>query len=126
VGTAELDLAPALREAWRALRDLDEPAGDALRASLSGQLRHPRSPAVCARLVRVLGELSLVRYQGVAHGGPRCVVLEAQRSALDSSAAYRAYRARLEAMERALAPELGPAPRTEPEAVASPAAALAA
>jgi hypothetical protein len=126
VGTAELDLASALRDCWRALRDLRQPAGDALRAALRGELRHPRSPALCARLVRVLGELSLLCYEGVADGGPRCTMLEVQRTALDSSVAYRAYQARLEAMERALAPELGLTSRTEPEPIEGPAAAMAA
>src|SRR4051794_548626 len=126
VGMAELDLAPALRDCWRALRDLRQPAGDALRAALGGELRHPRSPALCARLVRVLGELSLLRYEGVADAGPRCTMLEARRTALDSSVAYRAYRTRLEVLERALAPEFGPAPRPQPEPVAPPAPALAA
>jgi single-stranded-DNA-specific exonuclease len=126
VGEAELDLGPALREAWLALRDLPEPAGEALRAALQGELRHPHSPAVCARLARVLGELTLVRYEGVADGGPRCALLGAQRTALDSSPAYRAYRARLETMDRALAPELDPAPRPKSEPVEPPAAALAA
>jgi single-stranded-DNA-specific exonuclease len=122
----ELDLATALRLVWRALGELPEPGGHALRAALRGELRHPRSPALCARLVRVLGELSLARYQRLADGGPRCVMLEAERTALESSEAYRAYGARLEASERALAPELGPARDAAPAPQEEDQSALAA
>lgn len=111
--TAELDLEAALRVVWRSLRELAEPSGDALRSTLRGEARYPRSPALCARLVRVLSELSLLRYDGVASGGPRCALLGTERTQLDASPAYRAYRARLEAIGRQLAPEL--APGAEPE-----------
>jgi single-stranded-DNA-specific exonuclease len=113
---AELGLDAALREVWPVLRELDPAAGDPLREALGGQGRYPRSPAACARIVRVLGELSLLCYEGEE----RCTVLEARRTELESSAAFRAYRARHEAIERALAPELGAdelpaAPAREPQ-----------
>ncbi len=101
----ELGLEPALREVWPALRELEPAAGEALRAALCGQGRYPRSPAACARIVRVLGELGLLRYEGEEG----CTLLEATRTELESSAAFRAYRERHQATERALAPELGAA-----------------
>jgi single-stranded-DNA-specific exonuclease len=111
VWSAELGLEGALRETWRALRDLDELAGEPLRAALSGRGRYPRSPAACARIVRVLGELSLVRYEGEE----RCTLLDAARTELSQSGAFRAYGSRFEAIERLLAPELGaPQPAAEP------------
>jgi single-stranded-DNA-specific exonuclease len=105
VWAAELGLESALREAWPALRQLEPAAGEPLRAALRGQGRYPRSPAACARIVRVLGEVSLLRYDG----DQRCTLLEVRRTELESSAAFRAYRERHEAIERALAPELGAA-----------------
>jgi len=68
--------------------------------------------AACARLLTVLTELGLVELDLDA---PSCRVLEAVRSELGRSAAYRAAREELEAIEHALAPEL---PRELPAAAA--------
>ncbi|MEX2194359.1 MAG: single-stranded-DNA-specific exonuclease RecJ [Thermoleophilaceae bacterium] len=93
VTAAELDLRPALAEAYRALRDAGGGAGEALAALLRGNGRYPRSPALCGRLLRVFCELGLVELDTHA---VRCHVLPgAGRTELDRSPAYRAYAARL-------------------------------
>jgi single-stranded-DNA-specific exonuclease len=112
----ELGLEAALREVWPALRELEPAAGEPLRAALCGQGRYPRSPAACARIVRVLAELELLRYESEG----RCTLLESRRTELESSAAFRAYRGRHQAIESALAPELGAAelpgpPKRQPQ-----------
>ncbi len=113
----ELDLRPALMEAFRALRDA-EPGPDAFERALRGSGRHPRSAEHCALLLSVLGELELVEYTAAAAGGPSCRVLEAARTELERSSAYRACAERLAAIERALAPEL-PAAGSPPAVAAA-------
>jgi single-stranded-DNA-specific exonuclease len=103
---AALETRAALTEAYRAIRQAGSPAGDALRSALEGASPHPRSAAHCGRLLRVLTELGLVAYDAAATGdGPRCRLLAASRTALEVSAAYRAYQERLAAAERYLAAE---------------------
>jgi single-stranded-DNA-specific exonuclease len=103
----ELDLRPALAAAYRALRDLQPGAPpDALEAALRGPGDHPRGPEACALLVRVLGELALVEFDGRS-----ARVLDSVRTELDRSPAFRECAERLTAVERALAAEL-PARRT--------------
>ena len=92
-------------EAFRALRDA-EPGPDAFERALRGSGRHPRSAEHCALLLTVLCELGLVEYTAAAAGGPSCRVLDAARTELERSATYRACAERLDAIERALAPEL--------------------
>ena len=101
----QLDLRPALTELFRALRE-GTPAPDALERSLQGSGRHPRSPDHCAKLLAILTELELVEYTAAAAGGPACRVLEAARTELERSAAYRDCAERLATIERALATEL--------------------
>jgi hypothetical protein len=105
---SELDLRPALAETYRALRALPENAGPTeLEPALRGTTKYPRSPELCATLLTVLGELELVEFTGPSAGGPACRVAEAAvRTDLDRSTLYRACRARLEAVERALAPSV--------------------
>jgi hypothetical protein len=55
-------------------------------------------------VLRVLGELSLLTYRGLTDGGPSCVLLEATRTELEGSPAFRAYGARLRASEQGIAP----------------------
>nr|MBA3301139.1 hypothetical protein [Thermoleophilaceae bacterium] len=92
VAHAGLDLRAPLMEAYRSLRAVETCGGDALRAALAGVGPHPRSPALCARLLRVLCELGLAIHEnGVAR------VLEAPRTELDRSVTYRECAARLRA-----------------------------
>jgi hypothetical protein len=119
--TAGLQLDQALRATWRVLRDLAGSGAEELQGALCGPGRHPRPPAVCGRLLRVLVELSLVHYAPVADGGPRCSLVDGARTELESSPAYRSYRARHGAIERALEPELGrAAPQPQPARQAEP------
>jgi single-stranded-DNA-specific exonuclease len=94
VWTAELDLRPALVDAWRALR-----AGEPPRSALAGSGPYPRSPECCARIVRVLGELGLVEFDPTTLV---CRVIDSARTDLERSPAYRGYRDRLSAVARAL------------------------
>jgi single-stranded-DNA-specific exonuclease len=107
----ELDLRPALAGVYRALRGLSAGEPEPLEGALRGGGRYPRSPECAARLVRVLEELGLIAYARLEEGGPSCRVPAATRTELERSAAYRAYRARLAAIERALAPELPGTPQ---------------
>jgi len=104
VWRAELDLRPALTDAYRAIRELPPEAGPPdLERALRGIGRYPRSPECCARVIRVLSELRLIEFLA---DGPTCAVLDVARTDLELSPTYRACRKRLEAIERALAPEL--------------------
>jgi hypothetical protein len=104
---ADLDLRTQLTEVYRALRELPPDASAAeLETALRGSARYPRAARACARLARVLAELSLIELDPEAR---TCRVLDAVRRDLELSPTYRASRDRLAATERALAPEL---PRT--------------
>jgi hypothetical protein len=104
VWRAQLDLRPALADAYRALRKLPADAGpDALRQALEGEGRYPREPRTCARLIVVLKELELIEFDAA---GPSCTVIETARTDLARSAAYRACVEQLAAIERALAADL--------------------
>lgn len=94
VWRSELDLRPALTDAYRALRDLADGATPAdLETALRGDGRYPRTPECCARVVAVLTELGLVSFDEAT---PALTLLDAPRTDLDRSAAYRAYGERLE------------------------------
>jgi single-stranded-DNA-specific exonuclease len=98
---AELDLRPQLTEIYRGLRELSPGAAGAdLETALRGAGRYPRSARACARLVRVLGELSLIELDP---GARTCSVLDAGRSDLERSETYRASRHELAGIESALA-----------------------
>jgi single-stranded-DNA-specific exonuclease len=102
VARAGLDLRGPLADAYRGLR---ESAGDGaeLERALRGTTAHPRPPAVCGRLMRVLVELGLVDYRRLEEGGPGIRLLESARTDLERSPAYRAYALRLQEVERHLA-----------------------
>ncbi len=111
VWTAELELRPALTDAYRALRALgpDAPADDVARA-LRGSSAYPRTAECCGRLLRVLDELGLVRFTPETG---LCRVLDGVRTDLELSPAYRAYRDRLATTRRALGvsdPQRAPEP----------------
>jgi single-stranded-DNA-specific exonuclease len=104
VARAELDLRPALADAYLRLRELPADAPPtAIQGALEGAGRYPRTPQSCARLADVLGELGLIE---LALDPPSCRVLDAERTDLDRSPTYRVAADRLSAIERALAPEL--------------------
>jgi single-stranded-DNA-specific exonuclease len=104
VWRAELDLRPALADAFLRLRELPAVAPpEAIQAALEGAGRYPRSPQTCARIVDVLTELGLIELRV---DPPSCSVVGAERTELERSATYRAGAERLAAIGRALAPEL--------------------
>jgi single-stranded-DNA-specific exonuclease len=79
---------------YRALRSVGEVGGEACEAVLRGEGPQPRSAALAGRLVRVLSELDLVVLD---RGGQALRVAAApERTALERSAAFRAYHGRLE------------------------------
>jgi single-stranded-DNA-specific exonuclease len=83
-----------LAAVYRALREAGAVRGEACEAMLSGDGAQPRSAALAGRLVRVLAELGLVILEREA---PALTVAESpERTALERSAAYRAYQHRLE------------------------------
>jgi single-stranded-DNA-specific exonuclease len=88
--------------AFRALREAGEVGGEELRRALAGAGSHPLCPEACARRFRVLGELGLV--QGAPEGGAGLVrVVSSERTDLERSPAFRAYRERLSEAQRFLA-----------------------
>jgi hypothetical protein len=104
VNRAELDLRPALADAYRLLRQLPPDLhADEIERALAGSGRYPRTPQACARIVDVLTELQLIE---LTLDPPTCRVLHADRTELERSATYRACAERLAAIERTLAPEL--------------------
>jgi hypothetical protein len=117
VTRANLDLRPSLIGLYRALRERPV-AGADLERVLRGDGTHPRTPELAARLVRVLSELGLIAYERDGAGHPACRVLEAPRTELEKSAAYRAYAARLAEAERRLAGALPPESAAPPAAPA--------
>jgi single-stranded-DNA-specific exonuclease len=83
-----------LAAVYRALREAGGASGEVCEAMLSGDSAQPRSAALAGRLVRVLAELDLVVLE---REGPALTVPELpERTALERSAAYRAYQQRLE------------------------------
>jgi single-stranded-DNA-specific exonuclease len=79
---------------YRALRGAGEVRGEACEVVLRGEGPQPRSAALAGRLVRVLTELDLVVLD---REGPALRAIEAPaRTALERSAAFRAYHQRLE------------------------------
>jgi single-stranded-DNA-specific exonuclease len=89
----ELGLRAPLAALYRALRARGGAEGEELEAALRGDGPHTRSPALAGRLVRVLVELHLV---SLDRDRPALEVPAAQRTALERSAAFRAYAKRHE------------------------------
>ena len=79
---------------YRALRGLAHARGEAFEAVLRGEGSQPRSAALAGRLVRVLTELDLVVLD--REGPALRLVGQPARTALERSAAFRAYHRRLE------------------------------
>ena len=85
---------------YRALRGLAQARGETFEAVLRGAGSQPRSAALAGRLVRVLTELDLVVLD---RDGPALrLVGQPARTALEHSAAFRAYHRRLEDGQRYL------------------------
>lgn len=129
VAREALDLRGALVEVYRALRDAGGAGGEELERLLAGAGPFTRPAAVCGRLLRVLIELGLVALDRTGvEGAVACRVLEAARTDLDRSPAHRAYRRRLEEIERYLSEEAArwSAPATAARASAAPPATPAA
>ncbi len=89
---ARLELRPALTELYRALRaGGGELSGDALAGALCGHGPYLRDPELCARLLRVLGELELADYTSQDGSKPVCRLrAQAPRVELERSPTYRA------------------------------------
>jgi single-stranded-DNA-specific exonuclease len=102
VARASLDLRPSLVGLYRELRERPV-AGSDLERVLRGDGQHPRTPEVAARMIRVLREIGVVAYEHDGAGRPAARVLDAPKTALEKSAAHRAYMARLAEAERRLA-----------------------
>jgi single-stranded-DNA-specific exonuclease RecJ len=79
---------------YRALRALGTVRGEACESVLRGEGPQPRSPALAGRLARILLELGLASLESEGLG--LTVAESPQRTALERSAAYRAYQRRLE------------------------------
>jgi single-stranded-DNA-specific exonuclease len=91
----------AVAAAFKALRELDEAAGDHLREALAGAGSYPLCAEACARRFRVLSELGLV--QGAPEAGAGAVrVVSSERTDLQRSAAFRAFSERLSEAQRYL------------------------
>lgn len=100
----ELDLRPGLTGLWRELAAAGTLREEALEQALCGDGAYPRGGACAGRLLCILDELGLARWDPAA----RLVeAVEGVRRPLDHSAANRAYAARLAAAERHLAPAAG-------------------
>jgi hypothetical protein len=114
---AALDLRPQLTDVFLALRQLPTGASAGnLETALRGTARYARGASACARLIRVLEELSLIVFDRQA---PAMRIVDGVRSDLELSATYRNTRDELVATERALAPEL---PLAAEQAASEPAA----
>jgi single-stranded-DNA-specific exonuclease len=90
----DLDLRPAAAAIYRDLRAAGPSAGAALTALLRGDAERPRSPVACARALRVLAEVGLIAFEPSA-SGHSARVLDAERTDLARSPAYRAAAAEL-------------------------------
>jgi single-stranded-DNA-specific exonuclease len=90
----EYTLREPLADVYRALRAAGATSGEATEAVLRGDGPQPRTPALAGRLVRVLTELGLA---DLDREGLGLSLAEAPaRTALERSAAFEAYRTRLE------------------------------
>jgi len=89
----QYDLRASLSATYRALRDAGGAGGEELEALLHGDPQTPRPATLAGRLIRVLAELHLVSLDPTTR---TLTVPRAQRTALERSAAFRAYQQRYE------------------------------
>ncbi len=86
-------LRASLTATYRALRDAGGAAGEELERLLRGDAKTPRPAALAGRVLRVLAELQLV---SLDPDGRTVTVPTSERTALERSAAFRAYQQRYE------------------------------
>ncbi len=98
----QLGLRMELRSLFRDLRAAGSVAGEGLIAALRGSGRHPRSPELAGRCLRVLGELDVVRIDRES-GVRRLGAVSSDGTELERSETFRAYGARHEEGKRYLA-----------------------
>jgi single-stranded-DNA-specific exonuclease len=89
----EYALRASLTATYRALRAAGGAAGEELETLLRGDTKMPRPAALAGRVLRVLAELQLVSLDPI---GRALTVPPAERTALEQSAAFRAYQQRYE------------------------------
>jgi len=89
----EYALRASLTATYRALRAADGAAGEELETLLRGDAKTPRPAALAGRVLRVLAELQLVSLDPASR---TVTVPSAERTALERSAAFRAYQQRYE------------------------------
>jgi single-stranded-DNA-specific exonuclease len=89
----EYGLRASLTATYRALRDAGGAGGEELEALLRGDPRTPMPASLAGRVVRVLAELDLVSLDPQSR---TVTIPAAERTALERSAAYRAYNQRYE------------------------------
>ncbi|MFL5895562.1 MAG: single-stranded-DNA-specific exonuclease RecJ [Thermoleophilaceae bacterium] len=102
VARASFDLRPAVTGFYRTLRDAGTLSGVHLRAALAGDGRHPRPPAVAARLIRVLDELGLASFERAGSGPAATFLAVDGRRDLAKSSTFAACAAVLVETERYL------------------------
>jgi single-stranded-DNA-specific exonuclease len=95
----EYALRASLTATYRALRAAGDVAGEELETLLRGDAKTPRPAQLAGRVLRVLAELQLVSLDPV---GRALTVPPAERTALERSAAFRAYQQRYEDGQRFL------------------------
>jgi single-stranded-DNA-specific exonuclease len=95
----EYALRASLTATYRALRAAGRAAGEELELLLRGDGKTPRPAALAGRVLRVLAELQLV---SLDLEGRALTVPPAERTALEQSAAFRAYQQRYEDGQRFL------------------------
>jgi single-stranded-DNA-specific exonuclease len=95
----EYALRASLTAVYRALRAAGGAAGEELETLLRGDAKAPRPAVLAGRVLRVLAELQLVSLDPV---GRALTVPHAERTALEQSAAFRAYQQRYEDGQRFL------------------------
>ncbi len=89
----EYALRASLTATYRVLRAAGAAAGEELERLLRGDTKMPRPAALAGRVLRVLAELQLVSLDPI---GRALTVPPAERTALEQSAAFRAYQQRYE------------------------------
>jgi single-stranded-DNA-specific exonuclease len=87
---AAYELRPAVTDFYKRLRDAQELRGPGLRAALEGDGRFARSPAVAARVVRVLDELGLASFERAEAGPEARLAPVADRRDLSKSRTFKA------------------------------------
>jgi single-stranded-DNA-specific exonuclease len=108
VARASFGLRPAVAEFYRRLRERQVLAGGELHAALAGAGRHPRAPAVAARIIRILDEIGLAEFTRAGDTpSARLVEVEGRRD-LEKSQTFKACAALLAEAESFLGSQARP------------------